>query len=408
MNRSSKIVLLVLLSMVFAVVNASARTEIEVWVSNFTADTQRFIDERMVPEFEAANPDLKVNVVYVRWTEFYDKLYATFAAGTAPDVFQGGSSFRGMAGEGFGMPITQYTENWEDKDDFFPGSWAAVHWKGEDYGIPTLTAPRTVIYRADMFAEMGIDPSALTMEWEEVRDIARRLSRVDSEGNVVRWGFRVPYGDVSFFQPLLWQAGGDYVTPDGNTPLFNTPEGWAAAEFNYEFYREQAANGPMPAGGLAAGAYAMEYNSTKVAADALRINSSLTPDDIRVASPMRNARQAGGVFTDSFFVSSQTKHPDEVWEFLKWFAKVENITEYNSTLSYIPPRRSSIQTDYVQGSYHVLSAIELVMPFGVVNPTSASGANTAVANALRNMVTQGWTAEQALATAEAGWVPFSN
>jgi len=408
MRVSIRLGLAAILIAILSTAPVSARTEIEVWISDFNADARRFIDERVVPEFEAAYPHIKVNVLYVSWSEFYDKLYAAFAAGVAPDAFQGGSSFRGVAGSGFGMPITKYTEAWEDKGDFFPVSWAAVHWKGEDYGIPTVTAPRTVIYRADFFNEMGIDPASLTMAWDEVRSVARKLTKGEPGGSGIRWGFRVPIGDVAFFQPLLWQAGGDYVTPDGNTPLFNTPAGWAAAEFNYEFYMEQSAIGPLPSGGLAGGAFAMEYNSTKAASDALRANPRLSVDDVQVGPPMLgSARRASGIFTDSLFISSQTKHPDEVWEFLKWFAKPENITEYNRALSYIPPRRSAVASEYVQENPYVRRAIELVIPHGVVNPTSAAAANSAVASALRRMLSDRWTAQQALENAAAAWTPFS-
>jgi protein involved in ribonucleotide reduction len=69
---------------------------------------------------------------------------------------------------------------------------------------------------------------------------------------------------------------------------------------------------------------------------------------------------------------------------------------------------SAIHTDYVRDNEYVRRAIEIVMPYGIVNPTSAAGANSAVAAALRKMYTDGWTAQQALETAAAQWVPFSN
>lgn len=382
--------------------------QLEVWISDFNARTQQFIDETLVPEFEAAYPNIKVNVTYVGWGQFYDKLYTSFAGGVAPDIFQGGSTFRGPAAtQGFGMPITKYTENWEDKDDFFPGSWAAVHWEGEDYGIPTLTAPRSIIYRADIFAEMGLDTRQAPTKWEDVVETAARLTKVDDIGIPLRWGFRVPVADTTFWIPLLLQAGGQVTTSDGNTPLFNTPEGWEAAEFYYDFYKQQSAVGPMPPGGIARGAYAMEYANTKVVADAKLTNTSLRDEDIQVSYPMEHKEQATAIFTDSFFVSSQTKHPDEVWEFLKWFAQVDNITAYNETLSFIPPRQSAIYTDYVQDNLHVRQSIERVMPYGVVNPAFSAGAAQALSQGLKRLFNEGWSPQAAIESAARAWVPLT-
>lgn len=409
MRRSHWILLsMVLLLGVTAMPMYAQTIELEVWMSDYNASTQKFINERLVPEFEAAYPHIKVNVLYVPWTQFYDKLYTSFAGGVSPDIFQGGSTFRGPAAtQGFGLPITKYTEAWEDKDDFFPGSWAAVHWEGEDYGIPTLTAPRSIIYRADILAEMGFDTRSVPTEWDAVMDAAAKLTKVDDFGIPLRWGFRVPVGDTAFWIPLLLQAGGQVTTSNGNTPLFNTPAGWEAAEFYHNFYKEQSYVGPLPPGGIARGAYAMEYASTKVAADAKLTNPSLTDDDIQVGYPMQNKQQATAIFTDSFFVSAQTEHPDEVWEFLKWFAKVDNITTYNETLSLIPPRQSALYTDYVQESQHVRQSIERVMPYGVVNPAFSAGAASALSQGLKRLFNEGWAPQAAIESAAAAWVPLT-
>lgn len=398
----------VVLALVPVGISAQESVVLEVWISDFNAKTQEFITEKLIPEFEAAHPHIKVNVSFVGWGQFYDKLYTSFAGGMAPDIFQGGSTFRGPAAtQGFGLDITEYTENWEAKDDFYPGSWAAVHWEGRDYGIPTLTAPRSIIYRADMLAEVGLDPNAGPTYWDDVREVARRLTKVDEDGTPLRWGFRVPVHDTAFWIPLLWQAGGELTTPDGNEPLFNTPEGVEAATFYWEFYKEQSFVGPLPSGGIARGAYAMEYASTKVAADAKINNPELRDEDIQVGYPMEYRQQATAIFTDSFFVSSQTQHPDAAWEFLKFFAETDNITAYNETLSFIPPRRSSLYSDYVRSNPHVMQSIERVMPYGIVNPAFSNGSAQALSNGLRRLFLEGWTPEAAIQAAAAQWVPLT-
>jgi ABC-type glycerol-3-phosphate transport system substrate-binding protein len=54
---------------------------LEVWLTDWEQDTQRLFNEQIVPAFEAANPDIAVNIQYLDWRVFTEKLIAAHAGG---------------------------------------------------------------------------------------------------------------------------------------------------------------------------------------------------------------------------------------------------------------------------------------------------------------------------------------
>lgn len=398
--------LVFLLCVLLSSTAAAETVTLEVWIVDANAETQKLLLEKIVPEFEARYPHVKIDMTFPGWTGYYDKIYTTHAAGVAPDIYQAGSKFRGQAAlDGFALNLDKYTAEWEDKADFFPGSWAAVHYDGSDYGVPSLSAPRSIIYRADMLAEAGYDPEAPPYEWEDILSAAVRLSKVDQDGNTLSLGMSVPWANWDFWMTLLWQAGGELLSDDGNEALWNTPAGLASLEYYLELYNRVAAFGSAPAGGLATGAYAMYYGATRGASELVRTEPALD-GLVRVGPPMKGVRQATAVYTDWVLISSQTKHPDEAWEFVKWLSDVDNLALYNETLQYIPPRKSAISLSYISENYYIQQAIEKVMPYGVVNPAHSDEFSPMMTNQIQRLFRGEISPQQMLDDAERAFVPL--
>ena len=52
--------------------------------------------------------------------------------------------------------ITDLVENWEDKDQFPASTWAVATSQGRIYGIPSIASTRALVYRNDLFEEVGL------------------------------------------------------------------------------------------------------------------------------------------------------------------------------------------------------------------------------------------------------------
>ena len=90
-----------------------------------------------MPAFEAANPDIAVNIQYLDWRVFTEKLIAAHAGGVLPDIYQAGAEYVApLATKGMALDIDKYVARWGQKDDFYDSAWSTVSYQGKTYGVP--------------------------------------------------------------------------------------------------------------------------------------------------------------------------------------------------------------------------------------------------------------------------------
>src|SRR5260370_34747424 len=134
---------------------------LEVWLTDWEQSTQQLFNDQLVPAFEAANPDMAVNVQYLDWRVFTEKLIAAHAGGVLPDIYQAGAEYVApLATKGMALNIDSYIANWGQKDDFYESAWSTVSYQGKTYGVPILSAPQTLMNRTDM-----LDGSVALTSW---------------------------------------------------------------------------------------------------------------------------------------------------------------------------------------------------------------------------------------------------
>jgi multiple sugar transport system permease protein len=170
------------------------------------------------------------------------------AGGVSPDVitlyFQAMHSY---IEQGFILPMDEYLDKWEGAKDVPPQLWPVAtdtddkgvsHRYGAIYNWPT----NYLIYRRDLFREVGLDPDRPPKNWDELFDYARRLSRPDmtvetalaSSAGQGFWGLFLPFNGTYVFSNFIWQSGGEIVRkrPDGRwEAVFDSPAGVQALEY---------------------------------------------------------------------------------------------------------------------------------------------------------------------------------
>lgn len=387
----------------------SAKTNLTLWIVDFNAEAQRLLDETVLPAFEANYPATGVEVEYIGWDVYTTKLTAAFAGGVAPDVFQCGAHFKGsMAEQGFARPIDKLTGKWPTKRDFFPGTWEAVAWKGKDYGVPYNTTPRSFFYRTDLFLESGLDPRTPPATWEQLRSAFPKLTRADGQGNVSRLAAFIPSVDFHFWVQLLGQAGTSFVSEDGNQPRFNSPEGLEASNYYLDLYLLSRSFGTVASGAsFITGGYAMQYGSAAwFLPQARRGNPSIIPY-VEVAPPLRHRQQVGIIYTDWLAISTQSKHPEEAFELIKWLVQPDYLTEYNKSFFSIPPRRATISSPYVQGTPILSQVMERVVPHTISWPSHETQNQYLFADTWTKVAEQKITPQQAVEDLARAFIPIT-
>lgn len=226
--------LVVVLALSFS---ALAQRELEVWVNQWSLEVTKWIEENIVPAFEAKYPDVKVNISPEGSVE---KLILASAAGIAPDItFTGGTSLIALAPQGLLRPLNSYVEQWDDYEIFHPLSFSNGWWEGNLYSIPQNVELRMINYHKDLFNEAGLDGDRPPQSWEELEAAARRLTRIVDNQMEVRgymWGWS-SINAAQEFGGFLMQNGGKLISDDARTPLFNDALGLETLEFLNELYQ---------------------------------------------------------------------------------------------------------------------------------------------------------------------------
>jgi ABC-type glycerol-3-phosphate transport system substrate-binding protein len=287
----------------------------------------------------------------------FDRLLTLHAAGSAPDLFQGGDTWTyDVATQRLAVPLDARLTAWKDTPDFAPAALRSAHLDGKHWGLPWFITARTMYLRRRVLDEVGITRPVVT--WEDWVEMARASTRVQ-DGRVVRQGFRsMSEGDAWWWFYWLLQTLQVPLYKDGKAAFgggeaelvlaFGTdldaavaPPGaerlqLAGAEVGPEFVA-----GSVPHTWVHLGPLQQVQQSSPQDYETMVINAPPVPGNSKYRVP-GNKSVKPYVFTDNAlaFVSVQSKAPDHAWELLKLLVEPETFLEFNRLRGRLPPRQS--------------------------------------------------------------------
>jgi ABC-type glycerol-3-phosphate transport system substrate-binding protein len=189
-------------------------------------------------------PNVTLVSEQVEYSNYLAKYISAFSSGQGPDIFMGLSN--DFALEGGANPVAlpfppDVAKVWQDKlgniykeDGTFNGKY---------YGFVVSGDTSMFLYiNADHFREAGLDPDKdYPKTLEEFRAVAKKLTKYDAAGNVVRAGFQPRFGGGSFnvaakYMPIIHNFGGRVLSPDLKKAegFVNGPETTAAFQFLHD------------------------------------------------------------------------------------------------------------------------------------------------------------------------------
>lgn len=128
-----------------------------VFTSATTQNPEGPLATRYFQEFEAAHPNIKLEIQGVPNNQGLQKLTTLIAAGETPDLFCNSETWYGSLLEmGVMGDITPYLTK-EQLDNIDPGVRKGCTTDGKLYQYPWYSSPNSLIYRADWFKEAGIE-----------------------------------------------------------------------------------------------------------------------------------------------------------------------------------------------------------------------------------------------------------
>lgn len=409
-TRKVMFTLWLMVALIMTAGSASAQTTINLWFVGQSQPNVDYYNEVILPSFEEAHPQYKVEVQYIGWGEYTDRLFTGFASGTGPDLFQSGSHMVGtLAENGMARPMDMYLDAWPDYQDFFEGARSSSLWKGKAYGIPLPSAIRGFYYRKDLFDESGFDPEKPPTTWDELKDALMKLTVHDSQGNVTRFGAQFESSNWHPWVAFLYQNDVALTSEDGNTPLFNTPGGLETMEFFVDFMQTQRSFGNLTHDDprFHSGQYAMYYGGQSHFVPRAMLDDPSVLDHVGIVPPLKKKVQAAISYTDWLAFSAQSDKTEASLELAKWIARTDHHVKLAQNINNIPSRAAAVDSDYVRENRLIREEMALAMPHARRWPFWDGANQQQFAAELLRAVEGEISPQQALQNLATTWVPLT-
>ena len=210
--------------------------------------------QALTDEWATENPQHTVKAIYAgNYEETTTKALTAANAGQAPQVAVLLSiDLFTLIEEEVVLPISDLANTAADKEwiaGFYPGFMKDAQFEGKTYAIPFQRSTPVFYYNKDAFREAGLDPEAPPTSWDEMIELGKALTVKDENGNVTRWGTRIPtlgLGGAWLFGGLVVSKGDVLTTETGIEARIDTPATVASLEFLLNLAKE----GVMAPGGI--------------------------------------------------------------------------------------------------------------------------------------------------------------
>lgn len=324
--------LILLLSMFLAATTSAKTLQVALAIS----EIKPFYEQVIRPQFVALHPDVDVEFQYLGWG--VDKFVTAYAGGNPPDVLQIGGdklgSYLGMISS-----LNPFVKNWKGLTEIPPPILESANVDNELYGVPWQFATRALQYRMDWFSEAGLNPAQPPQDWDDLVVFGRKLVRFDNDGNMTRQGY---YGhhDYIGFSPLLFQAGGDWMSEDLTRTTYGEKPGIEALDFLHSLFHEhRISDATRKLGGIEKGESAIAFSSPYF------VPESKCPNwqDIAVALPLTHRAQFQISLPSLWVITNTSPLQQEAWKWIEHDLSLELVLEKHRAFGGIAPLRSVLR-----------------------------------------------------------------
>lgn len=210
---------------------AAGAVEIEYW--QYIYDTRVEAMDKLIENFEAANPDITVKQVTFPYADYQTRIVAANMAKKGPDVLQlfyGWTDKFVSGGLIQPLPEDRFPAD-EIEAEFFP-IVEAMKRDGDYYGLPTAVRSLALFWNKKLFEEAGIDGPPETLD--ELVETAKALTVTDDGGNFTTVGMTLDMAGQDhqwWREVLVRQFGGQPYSEDYTTVAYDDEAGAKALEF---------------------------------------------------------------------------------------------------------------------------------------------------------------------------------
>ena len=214
-------------------VNGREKISITFW----TQVEQEPIFRELIEDYAAIHPNVSVQLLSSGFNDHFNRLRIALASGIGPDLFHLHNSYAASL-----LPYMEPYPNsvmaLEDLVKDFRQVASHIVFGSKVYFIDTGLMTSCIYYNKAMWREAGLGEADFPKTWAQLRAVAKRLTRYDAAGKVIRAGFNPNGIGSSLLLALELQAGQHLFAGDGpNRPLLDNPAAASAMAYLRDLYR---------------------------------------------------------------------------------------------------------------------------------------------------------------------------
>ncbi|AFO87652.1 sugar ABC transporter substrate-binding protein [Phaeobacter inhibens] len=203
-------------------------------VEVITSPERTKVLQGIVDGYEAANPDVTVEIISLPWGQAFEKLATMVAGGDIPDVVEMPDTWQALyAGSGQLASLTDHVADWEHGATLTEKTVAMGSQAGDLYMIPYGFYLRAMFYNKALLAEAGVEPPETMADFMAA---SAAVSELDGKsGYCLRGG---PGGTNGWVMMAAAMNGtNDFFTEDGKSRM-NEPGSVEGIQFMLDLYQK--------------------------------------------------------------------------------------------------------------------------------------------------------------------------
>lgn len=179
--------------------------------------TETGIIKKVIADFEAENPDIKINFIHIP-QNYFQKIHLMFASNTPPDVLFLNNLYLPVYADHLEGVNEGVNEGVINRDNFYPAAIEGMSYKGKLLGVP-----RDI---SDLVLYVNLDKTSLPdMDWT-LEDLTNKCKVLASDKT-----FCISYEDTLYWaSPYLAYFGGGVLDNNLN-PIINSEQSRTAIDF---------------------------------------------------------------------------------------------------------------------------------------------------------------------------------
>ena len=187
-------------------INDGKDIEVELWFWSGAAN----LFQSLADQYTAIHPNVTITLVENPWDDYFTKLPLALQGNDGPAIFNVHNSKHDLLID-YMAPYDIPVEDMEA--DFVGVSGHLVDGKVyyTDYGLMTAT----MYYNTDMWAAAGLTEADIPTTWDEFREVAKKLTIRDENGDLVQAGFSYNGGIQGDVLGMQYQYGQNLFNEDG-------------------------------------------------------------------------------------------------------------------------------------------------------------------------------------------------